>query len=284
MKKHVLTWTFRPLLSEAPHKETFQFPSSRCLNSWAGLIHCSQWKERPAWWLHLSFSSDTGTLLSESPRPKSPKEHESVWQNRAVTACLHRDRAQILCLSVFPPYFLFISTFLTFICPLCLASIPSVYIFPFFPRSPSLLSCSFAPFSPLLCPRCTSWSGNSSVLCTRSAPCGFIFACGCCLDAAETIRSVLNAASHWAPHWLVCQHRLDFQCLLKCDFVCCAVHSNPTELWWIGARQIWVGSVNPARVDWHTNQQRTENVYFSPISPLSLQICSAQTLIFVPQF
>lgn len=122
-----------------------QNTSSCCLNSWAGLIHCSQWKERLAWWLHLSFSSDTRTLLSESPRPKSPKEHESVWQNRAVTACLHRDRAQILCLSFFPPYFLFISTFLTFICPLCLASILSIYIFPFPPKSPSLLSCSFAP-------------------------------------------------------------------------------------------------------------------------------------------
>ena len=62
--------------------------------------------------------------------------------------------------------------------------------------------------------------------------------CCCCLDSIETIRSVLNAASHWAPLWLVCQHRLDLNCLLKCDSVCCAVHSNPTEISWIGESKL----------------------------------------------
>lgn len=85
---------------------------------------------------------------------------------------------------------------------------------------------------------CVSWSGHSSVLCTHCAPRGFSLMCCCCLDSVETIRSVLNAASHWAPLWLVCQHRLDFNCLLKCDSVCCAVHSNPTEISWIGESKL----------------------------------------------
>lgn len=62
--------------------------------------------------------------------------------------------------------------------------------------------------------------------------------CCSCLDSAETIRSVLNAASHRAPLWLVCQHRLGFNRLLKCDSVYRAAHSNPTRISWIGESKL----------------------------------------------
>lgn len=99
-----------------------------------------------------------------------------------------------------------------------------------------------------------SWTDPFSLLITHYASWVLHFSG---LDSSEAIWSILNLASHW----LVCQHRLDFNCLLKCDRVCCAAHSNPAEIWrrgGSGAHQIWAGIVNSACVDWHTNQPRTE--------------------------
>lgn len=72
----------------------------------------------------------------------------------------------------------------------------------------------------------------------------------------------------------------DNQICVKCSFTLIGVSTQigfqlPAQMWlcllrrafkskwdlmnrWEWARQIWAGSVNPARVDWHTNQQRTE--------------------------
>lgn len=125
--------------------------------------------------------------------------------------CLHRDREQTLglsvCLSVFTPYILY------FLIPSYQLSSPvfsriltsTENPFRFTLLSSLLLFNSFlfvihsflssCPLPPPLRPSCVSWS----VLCTHSAPCGSSLVCCRCLDSAETIRFVLNAASHWAP-------------------------------------------------------------------------------------
>lgn len=130
--------------------------------------------------------------------PQFPMNSVAAWQNRPVTICLQRDREHAL--------YTCLSVCMSVCCPMVLLFPPSLH--------------------PSLRPPHTL---GLHVMCLM---------CCSCLDSAETIRSVLNAASHRAPLWLVCQHRLDFNRLLKCDSVYRAAHSNPTRISWIGESKL----------------------------------------------
>lgn len=94
-----------------------------------------------------------------------------------------------------------------------------------------------------------------------------------CVKCSLTLGSTLIGVSTQAGFQLPAQMWL---CLL------CRPFKSDWDLMnrWEQAHQIWAGSANPARVDWHTNQQRNR-VRMCIFHLLSLQICLA-SLYFVP--
>lgn len=192
MKRHLVVQTLRPVpgLSEATQTtiSILQINPSVARAAEKQYFTAAHGRKRDS---HDGYISPSPVTPEHSPlwssAPKAPKSIVAVLQNRAVTICLHRDRGQTqsyvslpACLFFF--CFLFFPFFLSFFLFFCLKGWMDVQIDRF------------------LLPFCISRSGYSSLLCTHSDPCGSRLMCCLCLDSAEAVRSVLNVASHWAPH------------------------------------------------------------------------------------
>lgn len=203
--------------------------SATCPRALWGLTHPAALAEWPG---HKCFITTHGGGRDSYDGYISPPvtpEHHSVRSQKPQRArnqsdktelsqcvCIETENRHLACPSVCLSSLRtsFISSFLPTSCPLYLAFILSCLLSNLdFHRNPfrftllsslllfnsflfvihSFLSSCLLP--PPLRPSCVSWS----VLCTHSAPCGSSLVCCRCLDSAETIRFVLNAASHWAP-------------------------------------------------------------------------------------